>query len=170
VTGACIALGSNLGDRLANLASALGELAAERGVTLVRVSHVHESEPWGVTDQPAFANAVVSLDFDGEAIDLLELCLDIERRLGRTPGKRFGPRVVDLDILLFGDEQRRSEELTLPHPRMLERDFVVTPLLEVAPEVRLPDGSPVTREGATCGRVTGTLGAIPGFEAITAAG
>jgi hypothetical protein len=98
---------------------------------------------------------------------LLQVCQDIEQRLGRAPGERFGPRVIDLDVLLFGDEEWRSDELTVPHPRMLERDFVVTPLLEVAPEVTLPDGSPVTRGGATLGRVSGVLGAIPGFEAIT---
>jgi len=167
VTETYIALGSNLGDRLANLAAALRELGAEPGVTLRWVSHAYESEPWGVADQPDFANAVASLVFEGEANVLLEVCKDIERRLGRAPGERFGPRVIDLDILLFGDEEWRSEELTVPHPRMLERDFVVAPLLEVAPEVTLPDGSSVTREGATEGHVRGVLGGIPGFEAIT---
>jgi 2-amino-4-hydroxy-6-hydroxymethyldihydropteridine diphosphokinase len=167
VTDAYIALGSNLGDRLANLGAALRELAAEPGVSLRWVSHAYESEPWGVTDQRAFANAVTALAFEGEANVLLEVCKDIERRLGRTPGERFGPRVIDLDILLFGDEEWRSDELTVPHPRMLERDFVVTPLLEVAPEAALPDGSRVTRDGARSGRVTGVLGPVPGFEAVT---
>ncbi|MDO8963029.1 MAG: 2-amino-4-hydroxy-6-hydroxymethyldihydropteridine diphosphokinase, partial [Coriobacteriia bacterium] len=82
----------------------------------------------------------------------------------------FGPRPIDLDILLFGDEEWVAATLTIPHPRLLERDFVVTPLLEVAPDAVLPDGTPITRERAREGRVTGILGALPGFEDLTPLG
>ncbi|MDO8964622.1 MAG: 2-amino-4-hydroxy-6-hydroxymethyldihydropteridine diphosphokinase, partial [Coriobacteriia bacterium] len=102
VTESFVALGSNMGDRVASLAEALRMLAEAESVTVRRVSHAYESEPWGVTDQPAFANAVAALACSGEADALLELCQEVERRLGREPGERFGPRPIDLDILLFG--------------------------------------------------------------------
>lgn len=161
---AYIALGSNVGDRMAMLAAALVALGAEEGVRVRRVSHAYESSPWGVADQPLFANAAARVDYDGEADDLLATLQGIEARLGRgTRREPNGPRSIDLDILLFGDEEWRSHDLTIPHPRMLERDFVVTPLLEIAPDATLPDGTRVGRETATQGRVVGRMGAIPGF-------
>ena len=164
---AFIALGSNQGDRLGNLAAALRELSADPGTHVMRVSSAYESEPWGVTGQPPFANAVALVSFDGEADALLAVLQDVEARLGRIPGPRNGPRPIDLDILLFRDEVWDSPDLTVPHPRMLERDFVVTPLLEVAPGIAMPDGSPVDRAGATQGRVLSRLGPVPGYEPIT---
>jgi 2-amino-4-hydroxy-6-hydroxymethyldihydropteridine diphosphokinase len=164
VTVAFIALGSNLGDRLLQLQRALDELARDPGTRILSVSHAYESQPWGVADQPAFANAVTSIDFRGEADVLLSVLKDIEERMGREPSRRFGPRIIDLDILLFGDEEWVSRDLTIPHPRMLERDFVVTPLLEIAPAAALPDGSAVTCEGARHGRVIADLGPIPGWD------
>lgn len=169
MTAAYVALGSNLGDRLALIAGAVRELEASPGVKVRWVSPVYESEPWGVTDQPAFANAVAAIEFEGEADVLLSELQEIEERLGREPGMRFGPRPIDLDILLFGDEEWDSPGLTIPHPRMLERDFVVTPLLDVAPDAALPDGTPVTRERATEGRVTGVLGEVQGFAGTSRA-
>jgi 2-amino-4-hydroxy-6-hydroxymethyldihydropteridine diphosphokinase len=163
VTGVFIGLGSNLGDRLGAIAAALRELAATPGVHVLAVSHAYESEPWGVTDQPRFANAVAKLDVRGEADALLVVTKDIEQRVGRVPGERYGPRAIDVDLLLFGDEEWDAPELTLPHPRILGRDFVVTPLLEIAPHVTLPDGRAVTRLHATAGRVVGDLGPVPGF-------
>jgi 2-amino-4-hydroxy-6-hydroxymethyldihydropteridine diphosphokinase len=163
VTGVFIGLGSNLGDRVGAISDALRELAATPGVHVLGVSHAYESEPWGVTDQPRFANAAARLDVRGEADAFLVVLKGIEQRLGRVPGERFGPRAIDLDLLLFGDEEWDSPELVLPHPRMLERDFVVTPLLEIAPQATLPDGTPVTRLHATAGPVTGDLGPVPGF-------
>jgi 2-amino-4-hydroxy-6-hydroxymethyldihydropteridine diphosphokinase len=153
VTEVYIGLGSNLGDRTGSIAAALRELATVPGVHVLAVSHAYESEPWGVTDQPRFANAVARLDVRGEADAFLAVLKDIEERLGRVSGERFGPRVIDLDVLLF----------VVPHPRMLGRDFVVTPLLEIAPDVALPDGTPVTRLHATAGPVVGDLGPVPGF-------
>lgn len=166
---AYIGLGSNEGDRLANLAAAMKEIAAEPGTRVLRVSRVYESEPWGVTEQPLFANAVALIAFDGEADALLAVLKDVEGRLGRDPGVRYGPRVIDLDILLFGDEEWDSPELRVPHPRLLERDFVVTPLLEIAPGAALPDGTAVDPVRATEGQVVRALGLVPGFEDVSGA-
>jgi len=161
VTRAYVALGSNLGDRMANLAAAVDALGAVPGVRVDAVSSVYETEPWGGVEQPRYANAVVALGVEGEALALLRACKAIERSGGRVPGERFGPRAIDLDVVLFGEETIVSPELTVPHPRMLERDFVVTPLLEIAPDATLPDGRPVTAEHAIEGRVTGVLGRLP---------
>lgn len=169
MTQAYVSLGSNVGDRLANLAASARMLAEAEGLAVLAASHVYESEPWGVTDQPAFANAVLRIDFAGEADALLELCQEVETHLGRTGGPRYGPRVIDLDILLFGDEEWVSPVLEIPHPRLLERDFVVTPLLEIAPAATMPDGSPITGDAASEGRVTSVLGLLTGFEDLTPA-
>lgn len=164
MTVSYIALGSNLGDRVWNMAAALRELSADAGIHVLDVSRAVESEPWGVEAQPAFANAVARVDVHGQADAFLQLLKDVEVRLGRVAGERFGPRMIDLDILLFGDEEWDSAALTIPHLRMLERDFVVTPLLEIAPDITLPDGTPVDASRAVLGRVTGDLGPIPGFD------
>lgn len=164
-TQAFIGLGSNLGDRLGNLSAALEDLRDDDRVEVYAVSPAFESEPWGVPEQPLFANAVACVGFRGDADELLGLLKDVERRLGRVPGVRFGPRPIDLDLLLFGTEVRYTPVLTLPHPRMLDRDFVVTPLLEIAPGLRMPDGSRIDPGHARCGRVTRTIGPIPGFGA-----
>jgi 2-amino-4-hydroxy-6-hydroxymethyldihydropteridine diphosphokinase len=164
---AFIGLGSNEGDRLASLAAALRELDSEPGARVLWVSSVYESEPWGGVDQPDYANAVALVSFDGEADALLSVLKRIEGGLGRRAGDRFGPRPIDLDILLFRDEEWTGPELTIPHPRMLERDFVVTPLLEIAPDATLPDGTAVDGRRAREGRVTGVLGSVAGFEEIS---
>ncbi len=161
---AYVALGSNLGDRLDNLAEALRRIDETEHAEVHAVSQVYESEPWGVAGQPPFANAVAVIDTSMRADDLLVVLKEIERGMGRETSVRNGPRVIDLDIVLFGDEEWDTDELVIPHPRMVERDFVVTPLLEVDPEVRMPDGTPITHDGATLGPVTGSLGMIPGFE------
>ncbi len=166
-TLAYIGLGSNLGDRSGNLAAALraiGEIPATEGLA---VSRVYESEPWGGVEQPPYANAVAVVSTELQADQLLSALQAIEDSLGRVRAERFGPRTIDLDILLFGDEEWVRPDLTIPHPRMLEREFVVVPLLEVDPEATLPDGSPVPRERATLGRITGVLGAVPGFSRAT---
>lgn len=162
VQRAYIGLGSNMGDRIANLGAALAALRETPGVAVVVASRVYETRPWGGVEQPAYANAVAALDVALDAPDLLWACKRIERELGRTGGVRFGPRPIDLDILLFGDERIDIPELRVPHPRLLEREFVVTPLLEIAPDAALPGGDPVTSEGATEGRIVRLLGALPG--------
>jgi 2-amino-4-hydroxy-6-hydroxymethyldihydropteridine diphosphokinase len=160
VTRAYVALGSNVGGRMANLAIALRELEALPGVTVVATSRVYESEPWGGVEQADFANAVAAIDTERGPLSLLRACKAIELAMGREPGVRFGPRVIDLDVLLFGGVTVDTPELEIPHPRMLERDFVVTPLLEIAPDVTLPDGSTVDADLAVEGRVTGVLGRL----------
>ncbi len=164
---AYIGLGSNVGDRLENLRRALDAIGDLDDTHVDVVSVAVESEPWGVTEQPPFANAVAAI-VTGIATDRLLVALkDVEAALGRRPGVRYGPRVIDLDILLVGDEEWERDDLVVPHPRLLERDFAVTPLLEIAPDALLPDGSPVTADAATEGRITGSLGPIPGYEDLT---
>jgi 2-amino-4-hydroxy-6-hydroxymethyldihydropteridine diphosphokinase len=161
-----IGLGSNLGDRLANLADALKRIDEELPETVVAaVSHVVESEPAGGDPaQPAYANAVAMLETNLEADGLLERLQGIEAAMGREPGPRNAPRVIDLDVLLFGDEVWNAPELTVPHPRLAERAFTVGPLLELHPGLRLPDGTHLRMDHATQGRIIGQMGAVPGFE------
>jgi len=164
---AFIGLGSNLGDRMAHLGDALRAIGALDDTHVLAVSRVVESEPWGEPDQPRFANAVARIATGIPADRLLGALKDIEQAMGRRPGPVNGPRIIDLDILLYEDEEWASADLVVPHPRMAERDFVITPLLDLAPHVTWPDGTPVTRERATGGRVVGTLGRVPGFEDLT---
>jgi 2-amino-4-hydroxy-6-hydroxymethyldihydropteridine diphosphokinase len=136
---AYIGLGSNLGDREDNLRAALERLA-EFG--RVRVSSLRETEPVGVTDQPRFLNAAAELVTELSPQDLLARLLEIERELGRDRARerRWGPRTIDLDLLLYGDQVLDEPGLTVPHPRLDERRFVLEPLHELAPELSLPDG------------------------------
>lgn len=159
-----LGLGSNLGDRLDMLRRALDSVDALEGTTVLTVSSAVESEPWGVTGQPRFANVVARIGTALPADRLLESLQEIELALGRRKAERYGPRSIDIDIVLYGDEEWETPTLTVPHPRMAERDFVVTPLLQVAPGVRWPDGAPITPERATEGRVVGVLGPVPGYE------
>ncbi len=160
---AYIGLGSNVGDGVATIGAALRALDETPWTRVTAVSHAYESEAAGLLDQPAFVNAVARIEFDGEADALLDLLQDIETRLGRTPGPRWGPRPIDLDILLVGDEEWDSPGLIVPHPRLLVRDFVVTPLLALDPDVVLPDGRRPSPERATEGRVTADLGPVPEY-------
>ena len=127
---AYLALGSNLGDRREQLRRALAALA-ERGVSVRRVSSLYETEPMYVADQPAFLNAAILVDTWLTPEELLRAAKDVELALGRQPRQRFGPRELDVDLLLYGDERRATPELTLPHPRMQERPFVQAPLAEL---------------------------------------
>ena len=161
MTTAYIALGSNIGDRLTNLATAVLALSILPDTHVAAASHAYESLPAYLTDQPAFANAVVVIETGLDADQLLDYLLGIEDDMGRERMAENGPRVIDLDLLLFGDDEIVTEDLIVPHPRMLERDFVVTPLLEVAPHVRLPGGGRIHRDDATVGAVTADLGPIP---------
>ena len=165
MTRAYIGVGSNVGDRMETIAGAVAALEELDETRVDAVSHVYESEPAGLEDQPAFANAVVAIDTDLRADQLLEDLRNIEDRFGRVRDVPNGPRTIDLDILLFGDEEWTLPELTIPHPRMAKRDFVITPLLEIAPDVTWPDGSYVTRESVSVGAVTSVLGAMPDEEA-----
>lgn len=142
MTVAYIGLGSNLGDREETLRDALARLA-ELGE--VRVSSFHETDPVGVTDQPKFVNAVAELSTQLAPRDLLDALLAIERELGRDRSReqRWGPRTLDLDLLLYGGEMIDEPGLTVPHPRLADRRFVLEPLHELVPGLVLPDGTRV---------------------------
>jgi 2-amino-4-hydroxy-6-hydroxymethyldihydropteridine diphosphokinase len=129
---AYIGLGSNLGDRRALIARAIDRLQPRR------VSSVVETEPWGVTDQPRFLNAVAEIETDVAPGALLDRLLDLERELGRVRAERWGPRAIDLDLLLFGDRTVSAPSLTVPHPRLHERLFVLEGLAELCPDLRVP--------------------------------
>jgi 2-amino-4-hydroxy-6-hydroxymethyldihydropteridine diphosphokinase len=137
-----LGLGSNVGDRRANLQAAVDALPAH-GVRVLASSSVYDTEPVGeVLDQPDFLNAVVRVETVLEPEALLDACKEVERELGRAAGGvRHGPRPIDVDVLLLGDVSFSSERLTLPHAQVTSRRFVLVPLLEVSPEVVLPDGA-----------------------------
>ena len=127
---AYVALGSNLGDREANLRRAL-ELMGQSGIRVAAVSRFLESEPYGVTDQPKFVNAVARVETELEPVELLDTLLGIENTMGRVRLRHWGERNIDLDLLLYDDVRMRTEKLTLPHPDMQNRDFVMKPLAEI---------------------------------------
>jgi 2-amino-4-hydroxy-6-hydroxymethyldihydropteridine diphosphokinase len=139
---AYVGLGSNLGDRGATLLAALEALRNSPAVEVVAVSTFRETDPVGVVDQPRFVNAVAALETSLAPRELLVRLLQVERELGRDRAReeRWGPRTVDLDLLLYGDDVIDEPGLTVPHPRLAERAFVVVPLLELAPDLTLPDG------------------------------
>jgi 2-amino-4-hydroxy-6-hydroxymethyldihydropteridine diphosphokinase len=139
VTRAYLGLGSNLEDRLENLRRAVA-LFAEGGVTVLRSSRVYETDPVGGPPQPDYLNAVLEVDAEGKARDLLETCRGVEDALGRERTERWGPRVIDVDVLTFGREAIDEPDLQVPHPRMHERAFVLIPLLELDPDPALPGG------------------------------
>lgn len=126
-----IALGGNLGDRMANLEAAIAALAPD--VTALERSPVYETDPKYVTDQPRFLNMVLAAATELDAPSLLTFLKDIEGRLGRGPGERYGPRPIDLDIIFFGNKIVDLPDLTVPHPRLAERAFVLRPLADIAP-------------------------------------
>ena len=133
MTLAYVGVGSNLGDREATISAAVEALPG-----VVAVSRLRETDPVGVTDQPAFLNGAVVLDTDLSARELLERLLAVERALGRERGERWGPRTIDLDLLLFGEETIDEPGLTVPHPRLHERRFALEPLAELDPELLVP--------------------------------
>lgn len=131
---AYIALGSNLGDRERLLRQALGALDAQEEIGVLRRSAIYETEPVGYTDQPAFLNMAAELETTLPPTELLRTMLEIERQLGRVREERWGPRTIDLDLLHYDGTAMHTESLILPHPRMMERAFVLEPLSEVLAE------------------------------------
>jgi 2-amino-4-hydroxy-6-hydroxymethyldihydropteridine diphosphokinase len=142
MTRAYIGLGANLGDREANIRRALELLPAEPGIEVVAVSSLRETEPVGYRDQPRFLNGAAAVETKLSAVELLARLLAVERELGRErrAGPRFGPRTIDLDLLLYGDETIEEPGLTVPHPRLAGRRFALEPLYELDPSLTLPDG------------------------------
>ncbi|MBA2579830.1 MAG: 2-amino-4-hydroxy-6-hydroxymethyldihydropteridine diphosphokinase [Thermoleophilaceae bacterium] len=138
-----LGLGSNVGDRLASLRVARGMLAASPSVRVSASSPVYETAPQGdVLDQPDFLNICLEIETELDPEALLDLAKRLERELGRRqPVERHGPRSIDIDVLLLGEHPHESERLTLPHPEILRRRFVLQPLLDIDPELELPDGT-----------------------------
>jgi len=136
-----LGLGANVGDRAGHLRAAI-ELLGERGVEVGAVSSTYETEPVGeVLDQPDFLNAAIRIRTELEPEALLDLCKEIEAERGRAPdAPRHSPRPLDVDLLLLGDLELATDRLTLPHPEVTSRRFVLAPLLELDPELTLPDG------------------------------
>lgn len=130
-----LSLGSNLGDRTSALQAAVRALAAEDAVTLLSYSHCYETEPIGIKDQPPFLNMAVEIETDLDPLELLKTVKAIEQRTGRNKSTRWGPREIDIDIILWGERVFSSERLTLPHKEFRQRAFVLVPMAEIAPDV-----------------------------------
>jgi 2-amino-4-hydroxy-6-hydroxymethyldihydropteridine diphosphokinase len=131
---AILGLGSNLGDKRANIARAIEHLTADGALRLVARSRDYRSAPWGKTDQDWFVNACVSVATNLGPREVLERCFEAERELRRVRQERWGPRTLDCDVLVFRDVVMNTPELTLPHSRITERAFVLVPMIEVAPD------------------------------------
>jgi 2-amino-4-hydroxy-6-hydroxymethyldihydropteridine diphosphokinase len=131
-----LGLGTNLGDRRANLTSALAALAPQVRVT--RCSSLYETPPWGYTAQPAFLNQVLAGETHLPPVELLAFLKQIEVEIGRTPSFRYGPRLIDIDILYYDSQVLDLPGLSIPHPRLPERAFMLVPLAEIAPALRHP--------------------------------
>jgi 2-amino-4-hydroxy-6-hydroxymethyldihydropteridine diphosphokinase len=140
---AYIGLGSNLGDRFANLAAARDAIEQDAG-KITALSAIYDTDPWGPVKQDNYLNQALRIDALGRPRDLLEVLLRIERALGRDRKheERYGPRVIDLDILLYGDQAVSEPDLVIPHPRLAERAFALVPLAEIAPRLAI-GGTPI---------------------------
>jgi 2-amino-4-hydroxy-6-hydroxymethyldihydropteridine diphosphokinase len=134
---AYIGIGSNLGDRKNNCARAI-DLLKQQGVSIKKCSSLRETQPWGLQDQPLFLNMAIEIETDNTPNELLTLVKDIETKIGRQKSFPWGPRVVDLDILFFNEVVIQSQELTIPHPYMHNRAFVLEPMQEIAPDLVHP--------------------------------
>lgn len=134
-----IGLGSNIGDRYQYLVRAVALIANSPFLELVNTSSVYETDPVGYEDQDLFLNMVIEVKTTLSAEQILANCMRIEQELGRKREIKWGPRTIDLDILLYNQENIETEELVVPHPRMLERAFVMVPLLEICPDIKIPE-------------------------------
>lgn len=138
-----LSLGANLGDRLAALQGAVDALNATQGITVLAVSSVYATDPVGGPEQPEYANAVVIANTDLEPRELLAVAQGIEAEWDRVREVRWGPRTLDIDVIVFGELVSEDPELTVPHPRAHERGFVIVPWLSVEPEATLPGRGPI---------------------------
>ena len=160
-TTAYLGLGANLGDRLGNLRQALDILDSNSSVNVVTVSSVYETEPWGPVDQPSYLNIAVKILTSLDPAELLKTAKAIEQAIGRIPTVRYGPRSIDVDILLYGDLviDWSEPDLQIPHPRMSERAFVLAPLAEIAGEIVHP---------ATNSPIADLAALVDGLEGVSA--
>ena len=138
MTRAYVGLGANLGPREVTLLRAVDLLAAADGVEIVAVSQLRETDPVGVVDQPAFLNGAVAIDTTLAPRALLDVLLETERALGRVRDERWGPRTIDLDLLVYGDQVVDEPGLRVPHPRLAERRFALDPLADLDPALEIP--------------------------------
>jgi 2-amino-4-hydroxy-6-hydroxymethyldihydropteridine diphosphokinase len=157
MTRAHVALGSNLGDRMAILDSAVRALDADERTHVMAVSKVYETAPVGGPRQGPYLNAVAVLETDRDPLELLRLLLATEERLGRVRGERWGPRTADLDLILYDETQIDTPELTVPHPRARERAFVLVPLVDADPFATFPDGEAAVEALAKLAPVSGVV-------------
>ncbi len=134
---AVVALGSNVGDKVGNIARAIEILTGPEDVRLVKRSRDFKTPPWGKTDQDWFVNACISVSTDLSARGLLERCLETEVSMGRERREKWGPRVIDLDVLVFRDQTIKENDFVLPHPHITERAFVLAPLADIAPQLSI---------------------------------
>lgn len=134
---ATIGLGSNIGDKAANIDTAVALLTRDSDVRLVKRSRKYRSAPWGVTDQDWFVNAAISVATKLSPIELLRKCQYVENEMGRVRKLRWGPRLIDVDVLTYGDQTIDTPDLKVPHPLIAERSFVLLPLRDVTPDVRI---------------------------------
>lgn len=140
MTVAYIGIGSNMGNKEENINEALDRLGNYPGIKLLRAASLYETAPWGNLDQDWFLNTVAEIDTNLPPLDLLQALLEIEKYLGRTREVVWGPRTMDLDLLLYGQEKIDLPQLQVPHPRLTERAFVLVPLAELCPDMVLPEG------------------------------
>jgi 2-amino-4-hydroxy-6-hydroxymethyldihydropteridine diphosphokinase len=141
---AFVGIGSNLGDREAHLSRAIELLSAEEGIEVAAVSRIRETEPVGPVEQGPFLNGAVRVETDLAPRELLDRLLGIEGQMGRVRRERFGPRTIDLDLLVYGDETVDEPGLTVPHPRLQERRFALEPLAELDPGLTIPGLGPIS--------------------------
>jgi 2-amino-4-hydroxy-6-hydroxymethyldihydropteridine diphosphokinase len=141
---AYVGIGSNLGDREAHLRRAIELLSAEEGIEVTAVSEIRETEPVGPVAQGPFLNGAARVETDLAPRELLERLLGIEERMGRVRRERFGPRTIDLDLLVYGEETVDEPGLTVPHPRLAERRFALEPLEELDPGLTIPGSGPIS--------------------------
>ena len=141
---AFVGIGSNLGDREENLRRAVDLLSKEDGIAVTAVSEIRETEPVGPVEQGPFLNGAVRIETAVGPRELLDRLLAVEQRLGRVREERWGPRTIDLDLLLYGDEAVDEPGLTVPHPRLHERRFALEPLADLAPSLEIPGKGPIS--------------------------
>jgi 2-amino-4-hydroxy-6-hydroxymethyldihydropteridine diphosphokinase len=141
---AFVGIGSNLGDRETNLRRAVDLLSAEEGIEVVAVSEIRETEPVGPVEQGPFLNGAVKVETSLGPRELLDRLLSVENRLGRVRSERWGPRTIDLDLLLYGSNRIDEPGLAVPHPRLHERRFALEPLLDLDPALEIPELGPIS--------------------------